>query len=139
MLGRQQFIDACTNACNSGTFVTPKHDVSNLSTLYPQPRSVNLLDNSGMASYLQSGNFKIYCYADHDPRHTPELYVIKPLDPTVVPGSGVPAMSSCPTTQCYVFSVPSGVVQGWHGYAYNTSKLSARETSGGLTLLGEVL
>lgn len=139
MLNKQDFIDACTNACNNGTFVTPKHDSSNLSTLYSKPRSVNCMDNSGLASYLQSGNFRVYCYADHDPKHTPELYVIKPNDPTVVPGSGVPAMSSSPTTQCDLFSVPSGVVQGWHGYAYNSSKLSTREANGGLTFLGEVL
>lgn len=138
MLNKSDFIDACATACDSGTFVTAKHDATNLTTLYSQPRSINCMGNTEMAAYLRKGDFKVHCYSDSDPKHTPELYIITPNDSSIVPGSGVGAMSSTPSTQCDVFSVPSGVVQGWHGYAYDSTKVTNRAANGQLTLLGEI-
>ncbi len=138
MLSKKRFVDACVDACNKSTFVTPKHDATNLSSPYNRARSVNCMDNPQMAAYLQNGAFKVHCYADINSNHSPEFYIVTPNDPSVVPGSGIPAMSTTPTTQCDVLAVPSGVVQGWHGYAHESSKVSARVANGGLSPLGEL-
>ena len=139
MISKTEFIDACAAACDNGTFVTFKHDTSSLSTQFNKPRSVNCMDNSAMANYLRTGDFNVHCYADSDPAHTPELYVISPNDSSIVPGSGVTAMSTTPTTQCDVFSVPSGYQQGWHGFAYDSAKVSSRESAGKLSLIGKLI
>ena len=138
MLSKDEFIDVCCDACDNGTFVTDKHKASHLSRLYSQPRSVNCMDNPETASYLRAGNFQVHCYSDTNANHSPELYLLTPSDPSIVPGSGVPQLSNTPTTQCDVFSVPSGVVQGWHGFAYNSPKVTTREANAELTLRGEL-
>jgi hypothetical protein len=141
MLTKQNFIDACVDACNGGTFVTEKHDSTKLATTFGKKRSVNCMGNEEMASYLQAGDFKVFCYKDDDPKHSPEFYCLKPNDNAVVPGSGVPAYSTVPTTQCDVFAVPSGYEKGWHCYAYNESSVKHRESrsNDGLTFDYELM
>lgn len=135
---KQEFIDYCVDACQQGTFVTGKHDITNLSTPSPKKRSVNLMGNSEMEAYLQKGDFRVDCYSDTKPGNTPQLYILTPNDSSIVSGSGVPPLSTTPTTGCDVFAVPSGQYQGWHGYACQSSDVKKQETQGRFTWQNEL-
>lgn len=137
MLNRTEFVNVCIGACENGTFVSAKHDLASLGTPFTKPRSINLMGNVDMADYLRSGDFKVRCYSDSESSHSPELYVIAPNDPSIVPGSGVPRLSPAPTTPCDLFAVPSGAVQGWHCYAYKQTSVDNRVSQGKLSLIGE--
>jgi hypothetical protein len=79
MLNKSEFINHCIDACNSGTFVTFKHDSASISVPHKKERTVNCMDNSEMASFLQTGSVKVHGYTGSDPKHTPDLYVITPM------------------------------------------------------------
>ena len=136
---KQEFIDYCVAACQNRTFVIAKHDPSRISTSYSCDRSVNCMGEDEMEQYLQAGRFRVCVYSDSDPNHSPEFYTVLPDDQQVVPGSGVPAYSTTPTTQCDIFAVPTGYRKGWHCYAYESSGVAARVAEGKLTLLAELL
>jgi hypothetical protein len=136
---KQEFIDYCVDACQNDAFVNSKHHPSGLPMPHKDARSVNLWGNAEMEKYLLAGDFRVHAYADSEANHSPEFYVLTPNDPAVVPGSGVPRFSTTPTTQCDVFAVPSGYIQGWHCYAYDSVKVKTRENAGKLSLLTELL
>ena len=137
MITKQELINVCVEACNSGIFVTPKHDLSSLGVRTDR-RSVNLMGNSEMANYLSIGDFRAFCYSDSEAGHSPDFFYLQPNDPTIVPGSGVSPYASEPTTQCDIFAVPSGYQQGFHCYAYKQSSLQQRVTDGKLTFSYEL-
>lgn len=137
-----EFISYCIEACNNNSFVTAKHHPSGMSIPWNVDRSINSWGNPEMASFLASGDFKVYVYSDSNPKHSPELYVVEPNDSSIVAGSGVPKLSLTATTANDVFAVPSGVQQGWHGYSYASAKIKFREASNGtdkLTFISELL
>jgi len=136
---KETFVNCLVDCCQKGTFATSKHDPSRLSVPWKDQRSITQWDNTEMEKYLCAREFRVLVYKDINPKHTPELYVIIPKDPSVVTGSGVPALSTTPTTQCDIFAVPSGTHQGWHAFADQLVELKKKESSGSLTLLKELM
>jgi hypothetical protein len=123
-LTKKEFVQSCIYACQENSFVNTKHSASGLGTPHDRYRSVVCMDNSAMQLYLNSGSFRVEAYENFNPKHSPDLYLMQPDDPAVVPGSGVPKFSAIPTSRCDAFAVCSGIEQGWHVYACSSQEIT---------------
>jgi len=130
---KEDVIKALLDAQKSGKLIKPKHDVNSLGTPYPGYRSV--VDEAFIQDQLEAGNYAVYKYENTNPTQSDYLYQIKPIDPMVVPASGVPPESGYPTHPLDSWVAVSGMSQGWHLYGDDESNLKSKEN---LNYLGEL-
>jgi hypothetical protein len=138
-MNRDDFIQAWTNAALAGTLLTSKHNPSGLPAPQSRFRTVTCMPPNELAPYIAAGNYAIRLYTNHNPYHSPQFCELVPRDASIVPGSGVPPMSTTPTTACDRFVAVCGARQGWHLYAEAAASIRAKEQRGELTLTYEFL
>jgi hypothetical protein len=129
---KTEFINVCVDACRATEFVTGKHHPEGLSTPHNGQRSVNCMSNDEMKAFLQTGDFKVFGFI-------PEIYIVKPNNPNLVSGSGVPPYGTTPTTGCDWFVVASDQSPGLHVFACDSAHIRRLEASGILNLPIELL
>ncbi len=78
-------------------------------------------------------------YQNSDPKHNGDYVVITPVDTSYVSASGVPSMSPVPTHPCDVFVAVSGSKQGLHLFGEESTNVQAKESSGKITFVKDLL
>jgi hypothetical protein len=76
--------------------------------------------------YIAAGDYGIRVFTNNNRRHSPHYCELVPHDVSIVPGSGVPRMSTTPTTACNRFVAVSGDEQGWHLFGENSATIQAK-------------
>ena len=136
-LTRNDYLSYLTDAANSGTLLTGKHNPNNIGTTWNKDRSVTVKPPAELTNYIASGDFDIRAYENQDARHPPCYLELIPSDASVVTGSGIPAYSTTPTYSCDRFVAVSGVRLGWHIFAELSTTIQARTASGVLRLIAD--
>lgn len=135
-MDKSDYQAAWLQAMSSGTLLTPKHDPASVGVVYVKYRTVlsnELADN--LESFVQGGQFNVIEYANTNHPQSPLYVEIVPTDPNFsVPGSGIPAYGSTPTSVCDRLIAVSGTQQGWHLHAESSAVIAGNVASGILTL-----
>ena len=133
---KQQLIEDWTD----GELLIPKHHPSGLGIAWTRYRTVlsNEMAN-GLTGFIESGNYEIRRYQNHNPQHSSDFYTVRPLDPEyLVPASGVPPLSPHPSGDCDLLAVVPDQTGNWHAFGYTSLDLARRISTGGLTDIGLV-
>lgn len=117
-----------------GTFLTSKHAPDSTGVPHNKYRSITTTDASGLYDFFSGGDYSITRYKNNHYPKTPEYFVIKPNDPSFIPGSGVPSGSMNPSQSLDCFVVVSGTKQGWHIHAEDSVAISTSINTGKLSL-----
>jgi hypothetical protein len=126
-------------AAESGELLIPKHNPASLGTVFAQFRTVLSHDmDQNLMTFINSRNYVIRCYQDHDPYHGDIYCEIIPSDPRYsVPASGVPARSPVATTVCDRITAVSGADRGWHMFGENSTIIESKVAAGELSIICE--
>jgi len=134
---KDEIVGQWSDALDSGSFLTRKHDPTNLSIEWGGFRTV--LSPEAAASlntYIKSGDYGIRAFDQPQPKYSggSGFFEIVPSGsyPFSVPGSGVQSGSTVPSTSCDRLVVVWGQKQGWHIYAEHSAQISAKIASGEL-------
>ncbi len=131
-MDRDDLIRELVTAAQVGTLLTSKHDPIELPIPLRYYRTITCMSPAEILQYIAKGDYGIREYTNTNPAHSQQYFVLKPRDASVVPGSGVPPMSSTPTTACDRFVAVCGVNQGWHLFAEKGSVIKDKEQTGKL-------
>ena len=138
-LNRDDFIRELRTAAQNDTLLTPKHDPAGLPVPHNCFRTITCMSPAELEQYLAKGEFNIREYTNTNPAHSRQYFVLKPRDASVVPGSGVPPMSSTPTNACDRFVAVCSANQGWHLFAEKESEIKKKVQNGKLLFDAEYL
>src|ERR1044072_4657963 len=116
-MNKQDLVSHWIIDLDNGKFLAPKHDPAGAATPYSGFRTVTVDQASGLKTFLDSGDYRLFQYTNTKYPKTPDYYEIVPNDPHKVTGSGIPGGSVTPTTACDRFAVVSGISQGNHVFA----------------------
>jgi hypothetical protein len=131
-----EFQQYCMGAINCGGFLTPKHDPSGLSNPYSTFRTVVLQNAQQLYSMFASDGIEVMECVNTINNNSPSYFVVTSKVAGFVAGSGVPAYATVPTTACDRLVVVSGVVQGLHIFAEQSSAIAAKIADGSLKVVG---
>lgn len=138
-MDRTELIAQWESALGSGTFVTPKHNPASLGTPHKGFRTILVMPPPEITGFIKSGEYRLRLFRNNDQPQSPDYVEIIPRDPVIVPGSGVLSRSPTPTFACDRFVAVSGVDQGWHLFAEESSTIQQKESAGNLTFLADLL
>jgi hypothetical protein len=130
------FINELLDSLWKGTLITTKHDQSSLGTPHSGYRTVVCMSTSEFETFLRGDQFQVEAYTNNNPHHTPGYFTITPNDPSVVIASGVPPLSTTPTTSCDLFVAVSSIKQGWHLFGETRSNINTEMANRKLTYSG---
>ena len=135
-MNKQDIITQWSNAVDSGSFLTAKHDPTGLAIGWDSFRTVLSTDaSSSLASYIKSGQYGIRVFEDSKFPKTSGYFEIVPSDsyPFSVAGSGVPSGSITPSGPYDRLVVAHSKKYGWHVYADDSARIFGSIASGRLT------
>jgi hypothetical protein len=134
-MDRKELLAMWKGSYDNVSLVTSKHHPSGIGTPMSKPRSVMVQALADVNSFLQSGNYKATRYHNADHPKSPEYIVMEPHDPKYVAGSGIPANTPDPTGSLDRIVAVSGVSQGWHVYAEDSTVIQKKIAHKTLTIL----
>ncbi len=124
---------------DNGSLISPKHSVASLGTPASGYKTVVVPDTKDLKTFFNGGNYTAKLYQNSDPKHNGDYVVITPVDTSYVSASGVPSMSPVPTHPCDVFVAVSGSKQGLHLFGEESTNVQAKESSGKITFVKDLL
>jgi hypothetical protein len=136
---RDDLLRVWDQAIDNETFLTSKHDPKSVGTSLSKYRTVTVMEAPGLKTFFQEGNFTIRQYENNNPTHSDDYFQIVPKDTSVAAGSGIEPHSPTCSHPCDSFVAVSGANQGWHRYAEESANIQAKETSGDLKFIVELL
>lgn len=136
---KNDLITCMVQGLDNGTLISPKHSVSSLGTPASGYKTVVVPDTEDLKAFFDAGNYTAKLYQNTDPKHNGDYVVITPDDSSFVSASGVPPMSPVPTHPCDVFVAVSGVKQGLHLFGEESANVRARESSGKINFVKDLL
>ena len=137
-LTRPSLLADWQTAVTAGTFLTFKHDIASVGSGSLRYRTVSMLSQPELQQFLNSGEFDLRVYENHQQPKSPLYIEIVPRDATFVAGSGIQANSGVPTDTCNRFIAVSGTNQGWHLFAERDVEIERRQKTGDLSFLRDV-
>lgn len=138
-MDRAELLAQWDSAIGSGTFLTDKHDPASLGTPHPTFRTVTVMSSPEIKDFIESGKYKVRLFHNNKKPNSPLYVEIIPEDPMMVPGSGVLPSSPVPTFACDRFVAVSGVQQGWHLFAEQSSTIQKKQSDGDLSFMADYL
>ena len=138
---KEELISGWYQSYQAGTFLIPKHDPSNVTGIYTQPRSILSAElHHKLGDFLGSGLFAIKVYEDGSYPKNSGFYEVVPsgTSPFQVAGSGVaPGTTAVYATGSYdTLVVVWGEKSNWHCHAENSawiqSQIGTRLTPSGI-------
>jgi len=128
-------------AAQNGTLMTPKHDPANLSTTYPNFRTVlsyELAEN--LEGFISSGQYQV---KEYENKAYPSSSLYFEIEPTGSPAFSVPASGVAPNSPFATSAVDrivavSGHNQGWHVFGESSVTIQQKLSSGDLELKGTI-
>ena len=140
-MNKQTIITQWSEAVDSGSFLTAKHDPAGLSIGWGTFRTVLSAEASAsLGDFIKSGSYGIRVFEDAEFPSSSGFFEIVPSDsaPFSVAGSGVASGSLTPSGSYGRLVVVYGKQDGWHVYAEDSARISGSQVSGRLTLKHEL-
>lgn len=128
-------------AVKDGTLMTPKHDPSNLTTTYPQYRTVLAHDLAlNLEGFIESGQYTVKEYENKRYASSPLYFEIQPTAGSTfsVPASGVAPHSPFATSAVDRLIAVSGVNLGWHLFGESSTIIQQKLSAGDLDFKGNL-
>lgn len=138
-MNRDDFIEGCLDAADSGSLLTAKHDPNKLHITWDKTRSVLTPHvSASLEAFISSGDYELKLYDDASHPKGAGYFEITPGANSVFAdvGAMVPSGSVNPTGSLDRLVVVSGSYQGWHIFAESSQEVSGSIASGRLTLKG---
>jgi len=131
---KAEFAKLLENRSKEQKLVTEKHDPAKLTKTRNKPRTVIAADLAPqLPQFIGSMDYEVTHYEHRDFGSSPDYWEIKPTTSTFsIPGSGVPAHSATPKTQCDRLIVVSGSAQGLHIFSESRAEIVQKIKSGQL-------
>ena len=140
-MDKANLINEWSNAIQSGSFLTAKHDPTNLSISWASFRTVLTAEaSSSLETFIGSGNYAVRVYDDKKYPSGSGYYEIIPSGSSAfsIAGSGVASGSVTPSGSYDRLVVVYGRKDGWHVYAENSAIISGSVSSGRFNLKDEL-
>jgi hypothetical protein len=128
-------------AAKEGTLMTPKHDPQNLTTTYPDYRTVLSHDLAqNLEGFICSGEYSVKEYENKRLPTNPLYLEITPAGNSTftVPASGVAPNSPFATSAVDRIIAVSGHNQGWHLFGESSVTIQQKLSSGDLAFKGNL-
>lgn len=140
-MNKNELITTLLDASKNGSLLTPKHDPNNLSTTYPNYRTVlshELADN--LDGFISSGGFEAKEYQNNAYPDSPIYIVITPSHESgfSVTASGVAPNSPFTSYAVDKLVVVSGTNQGWHVFGEDGRVIGNKIHSDEISYLGDI-
>jgi hypothetical protein len=136
-MDKEHLVNEWTNAVNSASFLTAKHDPTGLAISFDTFRTVLTPEAStSLDGFIKSGEYEIRVYSDTKHPKSYGLFEIVPTGniPFSVAGSGVQSGSLTPSGSYDCLVVAHSKKYGWHVYAEDSGRLSSGVKAGRLSL-----
>jgi hypothetical protein len=140
-MNKNKLIESLIKASKDGTLLTPRHAPNNLSTTYPNYRTVlthDLADN--LDTFIASSDYVAREYRNNSYLDSPIYIEIEPSHASgfSVTASGVAPNSPLTSHAVNRLVVVSGTNQGWHVFGEDSSIIKAKEHAGEIDYLGDL-